>query len=179
MRVDIHRNYITPELADKLASWCLENIYQFVDGVDISQGIGTRIKSRLTTRMNKDVAYSDDFFVLQKRIEDELGLAKFPKIDGHGKNGIVVSVTYNNGDVYEHRDPAVGDGLEGLRFNVLVSQPDSGGIIHVGSNQYQLNKADAMAYLVTKHRHSVETCLGNPRILIMFGWKVPIGFWEN
>ena len=179
MRVDIHRNYITPELADSLARWCLDNTSQFVDGVHIHNGETSRIATRLTTRMNHKVAYSNDFFALQKRIEDEFGLSQFEKIDGHGNNGIVVSITYDQGDVYPHLDPAVGEGLEGLRFNILVSQPDSGGIIHVGGNTHDLNKADAMAYLVTKHRHSVEKCFGNPRVLIMFGWKVPIGFWEN
>ena len=97
-----------------------------------------------------------------------------PVIEGHGKDGVVVSVTYNDGDVYRHKDPGVGEGVVGLRCNILASKPESGGTIHVADNTYDRNEGDMMCYFVTEHYHSVEVCHGtSPRTLFMFGFVVP------
>lgn len=97
--------------------------------------------------------------------------------------GVVVSITYDTGDVYRHKDPATSNQVENtvaLRFNILASKAESGGLIHVEDKTYELNEGDLMAYLVSEYYHSVETCNGNnPRILFMFGFCANKENWEN
>jgi hypothetical protein len=93
---------------------------------------------------------------------------------------VVVSVTYNEGDVYKHKDPSVGEGVVGLRCNILASKAESGGTIHVEDKTYDLNEGDMMCYLVTELYHSVEVCHGdNPRTLFMFGFVVDENSWKS
>jgi hypothetical protein len=177
----IVRDYISKEECDLLTKWAMEAVEagQFVDGVSGNWETKefTRVKTRLTNRMSDRVHYCETVYAIQKKLRNDFDkISNAPLIEDHGKDGVVVSITYNDGDVYKHKDPSVGDGLSGARFNILSSVPEQGGLIHVEDKTYQMNPGDLMAYLVTDFYHSVEKCCGeSPRIMFMFGFCVPQG----
>lgn len=183
--VIVIRNFATPEEVQILKDWQVKAVEegQFVDGVtgNWDKKTFSTTKTRLTNRMSKNINYPDLVQTLQDRIRQTFPiLSGVPLIEGHGKNGVVVSVTYNDGDVYKHKDPSVGNGVVGLRCNILASKAKSGGTIHVEDNTYDLNEGDMMCYLVTELYHSVEVCLGNnPRTLFMFGFIVSENSWKS
>jgi hypothetical protein len=180
-QVLVVRNYATPIECNLLTKWALNATKegQFVDGVSGNWDSKefTRVKTRLTNRMSGFINYCDTIYTIQKRLRNDFAtISDAPVIGDHGKDGVVVSITYNDGDVYKHKDPSVGDGLSGARFNILSSVPENGGLIHVEDKTYKMNPGDLMAYLVTDLYHSVEQCYGeSPRIMFMFGFCVPKG----
>ena len=183
--VIIIRNFATPEEVQILKDWSRQAVIdgQFVDGItgdwDTKQFSIT--KKRLTNRRSKNINYPQLVETLQNRIRATFPvLSDAPVIDGHGRDGVVVSITYNDGDVYKHKDPSVGEGVVGLRCNILASKAQDGGTIHVEDKTYDLNEGDMMCYLVTELYHSVEVCNGdNPRTLFMFGFCANKEAWEN
>jgi len=187
-RVLVVRNLISQAECDDLKNWALENSStQFVDGVSGNWDTKefTRVKTRLTNRMVGDkIAYPELVYSIQNRLRETFPLITNAEvIRGHGKDGVVVSITYNDGDVYKHKDPAVNAQVPdtvALRFNILVSKAETGGLIHVEDKTYDLNEGDLMAYLVSEYYHSVDQCFGdNPRILFMFGFCAAKDAWEN
>lgn len=182
-QVLVLRSFITPEECSSLTAWAMESAdSQFVDGV--SRNVGStefiKIKTRRTNRMAQNILYPDLVYAIQARLRAEFPLIQDAEIiKHHGKDGVVVSITYDTGDVYRHKDPAVDDQVPNtiaLRFNLLVSKAESGGLIHVEDETYDLNPGDLMAYSVSENYHSVDTCSGsNPRIMFMFGFCVPRG----
>ena len=178
-------NFITAEEIQALKDWTNQAVVdgQFVDGItgDWDKKEFDRTKKRLTNRMSQNINYPELVKTLQDRIRQTVQLtANAPVIENHGKDGVVVSVTYNDGDVYKHKDPSVGEGLVGLRCNILASKAQNGGTIHVEDKTYDLNEGDMMCYLVTELYHSVEVCHGNnPRTLFMFGFIVNEDAWIN
>lgn len=184
-KVLLVRNFLNAQEIQTLKDWSTQavNENQFVDGItgDWDKKEFTTTKKRLTNRMSQNINYPELVKTLQDRIRDTIPITKnAPVIEGHGKDGVVVSVTYNDGDVYKHKDPSVGEGVVGLRCNILASKAQSGGNIHVEDNTYDLNEGDMMCYLVTEYYHSVDVCHGdNPRILFMFGFVVDKDTWEN
>lgn len=179
------RNFASPEEVQALKDWANQAVVdgQFVDGITGEWGNKeySRTNKRLTNRMSVNINYPELVRTLQDRIRQTVPLtAEAPVIEGHGKDGVVVSVTYNDGDVYKHKDPGVGEDVVGLRCNILASKAESGGIVHVEDKTYNLNEGDMMCYLVTELHHSVEVCHGeNPRTLFMFGFVVNKEAWEK
>jgi hypothetical protein len=178
-------NFITAEEVQALKDWANQAVIdgQFVDGItgDWDKKEFDRTKKRLTNRMSQNINYPELVRTLQDRIRQSIPLAaEAPVIENHGKDGVVVSITYNDGDVYKHKDPNVGEGVVGLRCNILASKAQSGGTVHVEDKAYNLNEGDMMCYLVTELYHSVEVCHGdNPRTLFMFGFVVNKEDWNN
>jgi len=180
-QVLIVRNFISTEECAILNDWSQQAIAegQFVDGVtgNWSEQKFEKTNKRLTNRMSENIEYCQLVYDIQEKIRNHFEIASNADvIRNHGKDGVVVSVTFNDGDVYKHKDPSVGTGLSGARFNILSSKAENGGLIHVEDKTYELNEGDLMAYLVTDLLHSVEKCNGNkPRTLFMFGFCVPQG----
>ena len=176
--VMIIRNFINSEEIQILKDWTSKAVAegQFVDGItgDWDKKEFSTTKKRLTNRMSQNINYPELVKTLQDRIRQVVpSVGNSPVIEGHGKDGVVVSVTYNDGDVYRHKDPSVGEGIVGLRCNILSSKAESGGSIHVEDKTYHLNEGDMMCYLVTELYHSVDVCHGNtPRTLFMFGFAI-------
>ena len=183
--VIIIRNFASQEEIQILKNWSNQAVIdeQFVDGItgNWDKKEFDRTKKRLTNRMSQNINYPDIVKTLQERIRQTIQLtANAPVIENHGKDGVVVSITYNDGDVYKHKDPSVGEGVVGLRCNILASKAESGGTIHVENKTYDLNEGDMMCYLVTELYHSVDVCHGNyPRTLFMFGFVVDKNTWEK
>jgi hypothetical protein len=183
--VIVIRNFASAEEIQILKDWQVKAVEegQFVDGItgDWDKKTFSTTKKRLTNRMSKNINYPDLVQTLQDRIRQTFPILFNARlIEGHGKNGVVVSITYNDGDVYKHKDPSVGEGLVGLRCNILTSKAQSGGTVHVEDKTYDIDEGDMMCYLVTELYHSVEVCHGdNPRTLFMFGFVVDKDSWNN
>ena len=187
-RVLVIRNFITAEECATLKAWAVNAAAtQFVDGVSGNWDAKefTRVKNRLTNRMLGDrIEYPELVYAIQTRLRETFPLIQDAEvIENHGKDGVVVSITYDTGDVYRHKDPAVDAQVPGtvaLRFNILASKAETGGLIHVEDKTYDLNDGDLMAYLVSEYYHSVDACAGeNPRILFMFGFCANQEAWEQ
>ena len=111
-------NFATPEEVQVLKDWANQAVIdgQFVDGVtgDWDKKEFDRTKKRLTNRMSQNINYPDLVKSLQDRIRQTFPmLSQAPVIENHGKDGVVVSITYNDGDVYKHKDPSVAEGFVG------------------------------------------------------------------
>ncbi len=74
--------------------------------------------------------------------------------------------------VPNHIDDNYGNGeLEHVRFNVLISKPDQGGMPIISNSILQIEEGDAWSFFANKHYHSCEKVVGcNPRISISFGF---------
>jgi len=174
------RGYADQATCEQLTAWAQSaRRAQFVPGISRDRdGRIHRVTTRLTNRMSHYIQYPKLVYDLQRRIRDDFRLATAPWIHGHGRDGVVVSITDDGGDVYAHRDPPVARGFSALRCNILASQAESGGLVHVANGTYELAAGDLMAYLVTDHTHSVDQCFGSlPRIMFMFGFEVLAEDW--
>lgn len=134
-------------------------------------------KNRLTSRMHmKDHEYPQEVVDISSKIRKFCGVDHYPIIEGHGKNGAVVSVTFNGGDTYEHNDPRSECGLYATyRCNVLTQKPETGGILFLNNKEILLEEGDLHCYFASEIKHYVTPTSGNtPRILWMFGSHVPL-----
>jgi hypothetical protein len=185
-KVLVVKNFLTEEERLGLYNWAVDSAAKresFVNGISYSE----RVETRVTTRIAENINYPEIAYTIKNKVQSFMtGLDKCPIIDkGHGKDGLVVSVTYDGGDVYPHVDPKTpemdgGLPLCGLRCNILVSAPDSGGTIHIDNKEFNLDSGDLHCYLVTEYHHSVDVCHGTtPRVLFMYGWVVSKNDWES
>jgi hypothetical protein len=183
--VNIIRNYLPDDKCELLNAWVRGNIAQG----NINNGIETDYKNgfrktplRYSTRLSENYEYPQLVREIHKQIETEFNLTKWaePK-HSHGKDGVVVSATMPDGDVYAHIDPVDDQRPKHtLRCNILTSET-KGGLIWVGNKSYELKKGDMMQYLVSKYQHSVEKVIGQDgdlRVMWMFGWYVDGNEWE-
>ena len=113
-QVLLYRNFITQDECRILNEWVESAIAknQFVLGVtgDWFQKSFKKTPYRLTNRMVNDIEYCPLVYQLQNRIREEFNVVKDAAIiPYHGRDGVVVSCTMNQGDVYKHKDPSVGE----------------------------------------------------------------------
>jgi len=137
---------------------------------------------RYSTRPSINYEYPQLVRDIHKQIETDFNLTKWAEPKHiHGKDGVVVSATMPNGNVFEHIDGQDGqEPKHTLRCNILTSET-KGGLIWINGESYQLKKGDMMQYLVSKYKHSVDKVIGQDgdlRIMWMFGWYVDADEWE-
>jgi hypothetical protein len=179
--VNVVKNYLSEEKCNELNNWAIEA--HLNNKLEIGITMGGRTLDRYTTRFGeRKFKYPQLVRDLRKQIQSEFNLDKWEKpMHPHGRDGVVVSVTKNNGDVHFHNDPYLDmHPKHTLRCNILTSETE-GGLIWVGDESYQLKKGDMMQYLVTKHKHGVEKVIAKEneyRIMWMFGWFVDGNEWE-
>ena len=188
IKVAVVRNYLDKESCEHLNQWVLDAIAQNKIGLGITipkgghYAISEKISSpqRYTSRMYSDnYEYPELVTKIFNRIKTELNLESAAVSANGGRDGVVVSCTYHNGDVYLHKDPKEGAGVSLLRVNILSKAARAGGAIHVENALFNLEQGDMMAYLVDEYEHCVEPVEGDePRIMWMFGLLVPKHLWE-
>jgi hypothetical protein len=131
------------------------------------------MNSRLTTRQyGHRFEYPQivhDVFTL---ITEALELHDLDKsIAGGGRDGIVVSCTYTNGDVYEHTDPMEGE-RHVLRCNIMSQKAELGADLYIGNKHIDVEVGELHCYLPSDVPHYVTTAKGRtPRIMWMFGYQ--------
>jgi len=181
MRIDIFKNFITPEECQELNSW----VYQGVENkwLDLSYQMAGKggYDLRLTSRLYSDrYEYPEFVRTLSSRIRHHVGIDSYPLIEGHGRDGVVVSYTKPTGTVYRHQDGKSRLGESALRCNILTQAPDAGGKLIVNDQQIDIGVGDLHCYLASKYLHHVTEVKGDtPRIMWMFGSYVPEDVWEN
>jgi hypothetical protein len=179
MRLEIVRGFFSKSECDALNRWTMlavEN--KWVDCGLTREGV---TYSRLSTRLSGHrFVYPEIVIEASNRIRQFYGLADAPTIDGHGRDGIVVSCVFDGGNIFEHTDPGGVGGLATLRCNVLTQKPEAGGVLHLEGAPVELNPGDLHCYLASEHRHYVDSINGDtPRILWMFGAHVPAEDWNS
>jgi hypothetical protein len=178
MRLEITSNFITLEECFLLNSW----VYEGVDKKWLDNGVCKNVitNKRLTSRFyGNRFEYPQKIMDIAKKVRSFVGVSNYPIINGHGKNGVVVSYTKPGGDVYKHQDPKER-GMSALRCNIITQAAEEGAELFVGGNKVDVKSGDLHCYLASDFEHYVTEVKGNtPRILWMFGAYVPQEDWEN
>lgn len=179
MRLEIARKFLTTAECGLLNAWALDGVKNGWLDVGISRGHTTQ--KRLTSRMcGPKFTTPPEILAISQKIRKYAGVVSSPLVLGHGKDGIVVSCTFDGGDVYAHRDPRCFSGLATLRCNVLTQKPQNGGDLYLGDTKVDLEEGDLHCYLASEHTHSVTKVQGPvPRVLWMFGASVQAKSWDN
>jgi hypothetical protein len=174
MRLEITRNFITPDECALLNAW----VYKGVANKWLAMGVHT--DKRLTSRMyGHRFEYPNEVLDLSCKIRSFAGIANY-KLIWVGRDGIVVSYTPPGGDVFSHKDPKSSIGYSALRCNIMTQAADDGGELFVDGNKINIGVGDLHCYLASDFEHYVTEVKGNtPRILWMFGACVPKEHWEN
>ena len=179
MRIEIIKGYASAELCAALSGIALQGIKDGWVGRGTYQGQaghGKRLTSRFYGGRHQHQSVATN---AAQSVRAAVGVSLFPHIEGHGRDGIVVSVTYPGGNVYAHRDSAPL-GVATLRCNIIAQAPDAGGELFVGGEKIGVQQGDLHCYLASEHEHYVTEVLGNaPRILWMFGAYVPKDDWNS
>jgi hypothetical protein len=180
MRIDVYPNFATEEEVNALNMWAELGVKNKWIYNGITSGAVTTNK-RFTSRLYGDkYEYPQIVRDISKRVREFIGVDKYSLIEGHGRDGVVVSYTLPGGDVYKHRDPRSDMGLATLRCNILTQKADAGCQLYVDDVEVKINVGDLHCYLVSEHCHWATEVEGNtPRIMWMFGAHVPAEDWNS
>jgi hypothetical protein len=168
------RNFLDESVCKSLNAWVNEGVEKKWLDVGISRGSGWEYKDRLTTRnYGQKFDYPDVVYRVFDKITNALNLHDVPKsVIGGGKNGVVVSCTFPDGDVYPHQDPMEGE-FHVLRCNVMTQAADDGAELFIGGKQINIGVGDLHCYLPSNVEHYVTKVKGDtPRIMWMFGYQI-------
>lgn len=177
MTVHIIKNFLTSEECAQLNAIALQGVAEGWLGNGVNKyGGGTSYALRKTSRMHmQNFEYPQFVRDISEKVRIASGVSEYPTIDGHGKDGVVVSVTYQNGEVYTHRDPNGGEGIATYRCNVLTQANEDGAELYVNGNKVDIEVGDLHCYAVSELPHGVSIARGpTPRIMWMFGAHVPL-----
>lgn len=175
MQVLVFPNFLTQDECAQLNTWSDLGIKNKWLDVGLNRTNGWSYKNRLTSRRYGDrFDYPKVAHDIFDKITNKLNLLDLEKsIVGGGKDGIVVSCTFDGGDVYPHTDPKEGN-LEVLRCNILTQSAEDGGELFVGGKKIDIKVGDLHCYLPSTIEHYVTEVKGQtPRILWMFGYQCP------
>jgi hypothetical protein len=180
IRFEHHKNFITPQECVELNAWADKGVANKWLDVGFSRGHHNYSK-RFTSRLYADrYEYPEIVRTLSSRIRKFCGVSEYGLIEGHGRDGVVVSCTFPGGDIYEHQDPRNPDSFAALRCNVLTRAADSGGILHLEGKAVSLEVGELHCYLASEHKHAVSEVVGSTsRVLWMFGAYVPKEDWDS
>ena len=176
MNPDIFRKkqFITQAQCEELNAW----VNLAVENKWLDSGRNTTASWNMTTRLTTRVyghrfEYPQIVYDIFKQITDALGLHNLHKsVVGGGRDGVVVSCTYADGDVYEHTDPMEGDNHV-LRCNIMSQKAESGAALYIGGKHVDIEVGELHCYLPSAVPHYVTTAQGQtPRIMWMFGYQV-------
>jgi hypothetical protein len=188
-KVLIKKNFLNEAERLEFYNWCVlhaEKREGFVEGITREGTIGSygpisRTDKRVTTRIADNINYPEIAYEIKEKVKNYISnIQNSPIIHSHGKDGLVISVTYDGGDVYEHLDPRMDLNYSCLRCNILLSKPEQGGTIYINNIPYDINPGDLHCYLVSDYIHRVDECHGiTPRVMLMYGWLINQNDWEE
>lgn len=180
MRIERLKNFITPEECAALNAWTDEGVKNKWLDLGISRknfGYTYRVTSRLYPERFEYPQFVRD---LSERVRAFCGVSSYGLIEGHGRDGVVVSCTFPGGDVYAHRDPPGPNGLATLRCNIMTRAADSGCVLTVGGQVLDIEVGELHCYMVSDHVHSATPVEGvTSRVMWMFGAHVPSEDWNS
>jgi hypothetical protein len=173
MNVLVFKNFLDADTCNQLNEWVDLGVEKKWLDKGLNRGTGWQYSNRLTTRNYADrFEYPTIVYDVFNKITTELNVKDLHKsVSGGGKDGIVVSCIFNDGDTYAHIDPKEGE-LEVLRCNVMTRSAEEGGELFVGGNKIDINVGDLHCYLPSTIEHYVTKVKGQtPRVLWMFGYQ--------
>jgi len=178
MQVKIYKNFLNVEECNALNDVARLGVLEGWVSEALSRGQRNYTK-RLTSRFHMEKAeYPPLVYAVSAKVREFLGVESFPLIEGHGKNGVVVSYTMQGGDVYPHKDPRSNEGLPTYRCNVLTQANEDGCELYVGGQKIDIEVGDLHCYMVSELEHYVTEAKGKtPRIMWMFGSHIPKEHW--
>lgn len=180
MRIERIKNFISEEECQELNAWVKLGVQNRWLDRGLSRG-QWGYQKRLTSRMYGDrFEYPAVVRDVAQRIQNLFGFEENSIIHGHGRNGVVVSCTFDGGDVYEHKDPRRGsDDMATLRCNILTQAAEQGGKLCIEGQEIDIEAGELHCYLASEHSHFVSRVFGpTPRILWMFGAHVSADDWN-
>jgi len=180
MRFERVKSFLSLDECAALNSWVDEAVQnKWMDKVLDPHSLENNV--RVTSRFYGDrFVYPQLVLDVSTRIRAFCGVADKGIIEGHGRDGIVVSCTFPGGDVYPHADPMSKMFLAALRCNVMTRKADFGGVLHLENQPVELEVGDLHCYLASDHVHHVSKVEGStPRVLWMFGAYVNSNDWNS
>jgi hypothetical protein len=179
MQVKIYKNFLSKEECEVLNEVAKDGLGKWL-GKGVTTG-SVFVDKRYTSRVYmQEYEYPQIVRNISNRIRTFLNIDSFPLIDGHGKDGVVVSYTMQGGDVYRHKDPRSDDGLPTYRCNVLTQANEEGCELYVDDKKIDIEVGDLHCYMVSELYHYVTEAKGKtPRIMWMFGAHIPKEHWSE
>ena len=180
IRIERVKNYFSPEECAALNTWVDEGVKNGWLGGGITIGACAYSK-RFTSRLYADrFEYPQVVRDLSDQVRQFCGVAEYPLVTGHGRDGVVVSCTFPGGDVYPHKDPRSLDNIPTLRCNVMTRAADSGCVLHIEGQSVDIEVGELHCYLVSEHEHFATLVEGSTsRVMWMFGAHVPAEDWDS
>jgi len=171
--------FVSPDTCDTLSRWYFDNQHHFRTGTTWSAELHGLVRDERRRIITTDVT---DLPLVAHDIGLELR-RRYPMIQDSFAlfaHGITVSAIYPPGDFYTHTDTNYKkDGLSVVGFNLLVSQPEGGGVVTVKGQQYEMRQGDMMAYPITDYEHGVSAITGNtPRVMWSWRFYCDLKDWE-
>lgn len=162
-------SYINKVTCDALCLWTLNN----PDALR-----NTPSKGRLISKPESH-NYPDEALGIHSDLK-----AQFPILESDFRlwhKGILTGAIHPKGVFEPHVDTNYkSDNKSVVGFNLLVSQPEGGGILTVDGHQYEQKIGDMTAFLITDYYHSVSEVVGNiPRVMWYWRFYVDKDAWEN
>ena len=178
MNVKVYKNFLSNDECQMLSNIALANTNNWF-GFGLSHN--AFIDTRLTTRLYmENKTYTQEVLDVSKKVREFVGVDKFPLIYDHGSDGVVVSITYQNGDVPIHKDPKSADELPAYRCNILTQTNEDGAELYVDDKKIDIKTGDLHCYMASELSHFVTTAKGKtPRIMYMFGAYIPKEYWSE
>lgn len=174
MTVIVFKNFLDKETCDQLNAWVDLGVQNKWLDSGLNHAGGDWVNpTRLTTRAYADrFEYPECVHQVSNNISQFLNIFDLQKSkQGGGKNGIVVSCIFTDGDTHTHIDPKEGQ-LEVLRCNIMTRKSECGGDLIVAGNKIEIGVGDLHCYLPSTTEHCVTKVSGNTsRIMWMFGYQ--------
>jgi hypothetical protein len=180
LRIERRKNFFSQDECEALNAWVDEGVKKKWLDNGISYGSCNYV-SRVTSRLYADrYEYPQLVRDLSDRVRRFCGVDSYPLIEGHGRDGVVVSCTFPGGDVYPHIDPPSQSGVAALRCNVMTRAADAGCILHIAGQVVDIEVGELHCYLVSEHEHFATQVEGaTSRVMWMFGAHVPADEWNS
>lgn len=180
MRLDIFNGFVTKEEADSLNTFVLEAIKagKFTEGFSSKHLNPDGV--HVVSRFNRQLVLPELAFTIKHRIMEALDLTINDTCTKFASHGVVINCSFKHGQLVAHKDARQFEDKALLRCNIVTSQPNKGGELHVNNDFINLKDMDMYTCLVSEYEHYATINEDDkPRIVWQFGFNVDKSVWEK